>query len=77
MGQAGAIGKGRIHNAVRDYRRRAGLTQAELAARAGATRQTIIAVEAGRYAPSLALAFGIVRVFGVPFESVWTYRADD
>ena len=49
------------------------MTQQELANRAGVTRQTIIALEAGRYAPSLPLAFRIARVFGVPIEAVFQY----
>lgn len=67
------IGKGRVKNAIREHRLRAGLTQAELAERVGATRQTIIAVEAGKYAPSLELAFRIARAFDAPFEAVWTF----
>ncbi|NWG92881.1 MAG: helix-turn-helix transcriptional regulator [Parvularculaceae bacterium] len=67
------MGKGRVHNAIREHRLRAGLTQAELAERVGATRQTIIAVEAGKYAPSLELAFRIARAFDAPFEAVWTF----
>lgn len=58
---------------MRYFRQQAGLTQAELADRAGATRQTIIAVEAGKYAPSLELAFRIARIFETPFEAVWSY----
>jgi len=42
--------------------------------RVGATRQTIIAVEAEKYAPSLELAFRLARAFRVPFESVLDYR---
>jgi transcriptional regulator with XRE-family HTH domain len=42
--------------------------------RVGATRQTIIAVEAEKYAPSLELAFRLARAFRVPFESVFDYR---
>ncbi len=71
------IGKGRVFNKIREHRQRLGLTQADLADRVGATRQTIIAVEAGKYAPSLELAFRIARAFDAPFEAVWTFRADD
>lgn len=67
------IAKGRVFNKIRELRQRAGLTQAELADRVSATRQTIIAVEAGKYAPSLELAFRIARVFGAPFEDVWSF----
>jgi putative transcriptional regulator len=48
------------------------MTQQELAERAGVTRQTIIALEANRYVPSLRLAFRIARVFGVTVEEVFT-----
>jgi putative transcriptional regulator len=47
------------------------MTQEELAQRAGVTRQTIIALEAGKYVPSLVLAFRIARVFGVTIEEVF------
>jgi len=49
------------------------MTQQELADRARVTRQTIIALEAGKYAPSLPLAFRIARVFGVSVEDVFQY----
>lgn len=67
-------GDGHVTNRVRRLREAAGLTQAELAAKVGATRQTIIAVEAEKYAPSLELAFRLARVFQVPFESVFQYE---
>jgi putative transcriptional regulator len=50
------------------------LTQQALAERVGVTRQTIIALEAGRYAPSLLLAFRLARAFGVRVEDVFSYR---
>jgi putative transcriptional regulator len=50
------------------------MTQQELAERAGVTRQTIIALEAGKYAPSLLLAFRIAAVFGVRIEDVFQYE---
>jgi len=50
------------------------MTQAELADRVGATRQTIIAVEAEKYAPSLELAFRLARAFRTPFETVFHYE---
>ena len=49
------------------------MTQEELANRVGVTRQTIIALEAGKYVPSLALAFRIARAFGVMVEDVFQY----
>jgi len=55
-------------------RESAGLTQAELAERVGATRQTINAIEAEKYAPSLELAFRLARCFGKPFEAVFEFE---
>ena len=49
------------------------MTQQELADKAGVTRQTIIAIEAGRYAPSLPLAFKLAQTFNVPIEAVFQY----
>lgn len=49
------------------------MTQADLAERIGVTRQTVIAIEAGRYSPSLEMAFRIARVFGVPLDDVFQY----
>lgn len=66
--------RGRVGNRVRELRESAGLTQAELAARVGATRQTIIAVEAERYAPSLELAFRLARAFRARVDSVFEYE---
>jgi putative transcriptional regulator len=51
------------------------MTQQQLADKVGATRQTIIAIEAGRYAPSLELAFRIARAFGCGVEDVFGYKA--
>lgn len=50
------------------------MTQAELADRVGVTRQTVIAIEKGRYSPSLDMAFRIARVFGVPLDDVFQYQ---
>jgi len=52
------------------------MTQQELAVRSGVTRQTIIALEAGTYSPSLHLAFRIAGVFGVGLEEVFQYGGD-
>ena len=49
------------------------MTQEELANRAGCTRQTIIALEQGKYVPSIALAFQIARAFEVALEEVFRY----
>lgn len=64
----------RITNEIRTLRFHAQeMTQAELAKRVGVTRQTIIAIEQGKYSPSLEVAFQIARVFGVPLEDVFQY----
>lgn len=51
------------------------MTQAELGERVGVTRQTIAAIEQGKYSPSLEVAFRIARVFGKPLESVFIWKA--
>lgn len=53
------------------------MTQADLAARLGVTRQTVIAIEQGRYSPSLEMAFQIARVFGVPLDDVFQYPDEE
>ena len=61
-----------IVNRVRELREQhGGMTQAELGEAIGVTRQTIIAIEQGRYSPSLESAFRIARVFGVGVEDVF------
>ena len=50
------------------------MTQEELARRAGCTRQTIIALEQGKYVPSITLAFQIAKAFGVKLEDVFHYE---
>jgi putative transcriptional regulator len=64
-----------ISNQVRRLRFEHGeMTQEQLAKQAGVTRHTIMAIEAGKYAPSLLLAFRIADAFGVPLEKVFEYR---
>lgn len=64
----------RVTNSIRALRFAAGeMTQSELADRVGVTRQTIIAIEQGRYSPSLEMAFKIARVFRVPLDDVFHY----
>ena len=53
------------------------MTQLELAEKAGASRQTIIAVEAGKYTPSLEMAFRIADVFGVPIGEIFEYKIEE
>jgi putative transcriptional regulator len=52
------------------------MTQAELAQRIGVTRQTIIAIEQGRYSPSLEVAFQIAQVFKVALDEVFQYPSE-
>ena len=66
----------RVTNHIRRLRFEHGeMTQAELAERVGVTRQTIIAIEQGRYSPSLEMAFQIARAFDVPLDEVFHYPA--
>ncbi len=71
---ARAPGKGRVAPRVREARLAMGATQQELADAVLATRQTIIALEAGKYAPSLELAFRIARALDRPFEEVFAFE---
>ncbi len=65
-------------NSVRALRfSRGEMTQAELAERIGVTRQTVIAIEQGRYSPSLEMAFQIARALGVPLDDVFQYPDDE
>jgi putative transcriptional regulator len=67
-----------IKNHIRRLRFEHGeMTQDQLAKRAGVTRHTIMALEAGKYFPSLLLAFRIARVFGVPVEQVFEHHATE
>lgn len=66
-----------IQNCIRKLRFNSGeMTQQALAEQAGVTRQTIIALEAGKYAPSLLLAFRLAAIFGVRIEEVFQYDAN-
>jgi len=63
-----------VTNHIRSLRFAAGeMTQAELADRVDVTRQTIIAIEQGRYSPTLEMAFRIARALGVPLDEVFEY----
>ncbi len=72
------MGKLGITNNVRRLRFDADeMTQVDLATKADVTRQTIIAIEGGKYSPSLELAFKIAKVFNVPLESVFQYIEEE
>lgn len=66
------MGKIVIHNRIRELRFKAEeMTQQSLADRVGITRQTVIALEKGKYYPSLELAFRIAKTFGIPLADVF------
>ncbi|MCK4557249.1 MAG: helix-turn-helix transcriptional regulator [Candidatus Aminicenantes bacterium] len=68
------MAKAEIKNSVRKLRfENNEMTQQELADRAGCTRQTIVALEQGKYVPSLALAFRIAKALGASLEDVFEY----
>lgn len=67
-----------IKNQIRKLRFENGeMTQQELADKVGVTRQTILAIEADKYSPSLTLAFKIAKAFGLPLEEVFQYEQND
>lgn len=71
-------GMGQITNNIRTLRfHQNEMTQKDLAEQVGVTRQTINAIEQGKYSPSLEVAFRIALVFGVPLEDVFSYAPDD
>jgi putative transcriptional regulator len=63
----------RVTNSIRALREAAGMTQADLAKQVGVTRQTLIAIEQGKYSPTLELAFQISRVFNVGLDDAFQY----
>jgi putative transcriptional regulator len=63
-----------MRNRVREQRTQRGLSQAEVAAALGVSRQTVISIESGRYLPSLPLAFRIARFFDLPTRAHWPAR---
>lgn len=66
-----------ISNTIRRLRFDAGeMTQKDLAEKVGVTRQTIVAIEAAKYSPSLELAFQIAHAFGVPLSDVFSWAPD-
>ena len=63
-----------MKNRLRELREELGITQEELARALGVTRQTIIAIEKGKYDPSLKLAFRIARFFNTTIEEIFIYE---
>ena len=69
------MSEARVTNQIRTLRFLAGeMTQGELGDRVGVTRQTIAAIEQGKYSPSLEVAFRIAHVFGKPLEAVFQWE---
>ena len=72
-----AKAKSAVTNRIRTLRFHAGeMTQQQLADRIGVSRQTLNAIEGGKYAPSLEVAFRIARVFGAPLEDVFAFEGE-
>lgn len=65
-----------VRTLVREHRHERGLSQAELAVTMGVSRQTINAIETGRYIPSLPLAISLARFFGRPVEEVFILESE-
>ena len=68
----------RLTNRIRTLRFHAGeMTQGDLGARIGLTRQTVAAIEQGKYSPSLEAAFRMAEVFGVPLTEVFAWAPEE
>lgn len=68
---------GKLTNTIRRLRfDRDEMTQQALAEKVGVTRQTVIAIEKGKYSPSLEVAFRIAHIFNMPLEDVFLYQPD-
>lgn len=63
-----------VINNLKIYRTEKNFTQEELASKTGVTRQTIIAIERGKYVPSLELAFKLAKTFKVKIEEIFKYN---
>lgn len=65
-----------MQNKIKEFRNKQKMTQTDLAAAAGVTRQTIISLENGRYIASLPLAFKLSRIFGVKIEDIFIFEEE-
>lgn len=63
-----------VSNKLQKIRKESKLTQDELAARVGVTRQTILSIEKGKYIPSLPLAFALAKEFNMSIEKIFSYE---
>jgi putative transcriptional regulator len=66
-----------MRNRVREQRTQREMSQADLAAALGVSRQTVISIESGRYLPSLPLAFRIARLFGLTVDKMFEPDEDE
>ncbi|MCL1896277.1 MAG: helix-turn-helix transcriptional regulator [Clostridiales bacterium] len=66
-----------MHNRVRVYREKLGLTQKELGERVFVSRQAINAIETGKFDPSIWLAYDLAKLFGVSIESLFIFKEED
>ena len=65
-----------MENRLRELREKNGLTQEDLAIKAGVSRQTIISLEKGKYNPSIFLAHGLARIFNMTIEDVFIFAKE-
>jgi putative transcriptional regulator len=69
--------RSRVINTVKEHRIRAGMTQQDLAAACGVSRQSIVSIERGRYVPSLPLGLRIAQIFSCPTDELFGLIEDD
>lgn len=68
--------KAELKNHIKQHRARLDMTQEDLAKRVGVRRQTIIAIEKGKYAPSAVLAFRIAKVLGMKVDELFELKSE-
>ena len=66
-----------MKNIIEQKRKERGMTQQQLAAALGVSRQTIISLESGKYNPSILLAHAIARLFGTPIEDIFLFEEEE
>ena len=66
-----------MKNIIEQKRKERGMTQQQLAAALGVSRQTIISLESGKYNPSILLAHAIARLFGVQIEDIFLFEGEE
>ena len=66
-----------MKNIIEQKRRERGMTQQQLAAALGVSRQTIISLESGKYNPSILLAHAIARLFGAQIEDIFLFEEEE